>query len=152
MCVSLCNGLRHGNVSMATWQRRQYGSLLLSWENLGSVCLVGNDDNSAKRWIKLNRGRLNPSTTSRCREWDDACVLFPRHFTSSGAFCIQLFGNFCMYCCITDSKSGSSRKRPSLPGQTSIIFNIPTLLLANIALWELVAHCLLCFVHKYSLI
>lgn len=137
MCASLCNGLRHGNVSMATWQRRQYGSLLLSWENLRSVCLEGNDDNSAKRWIKLNRGRLNPSTTSRCREWYDACVLFPRHFPSSGVFCIQLFVHFCMYCYMTDSKSGRERKstkRPSLPGQTSIIFNIPTFLLANIAL------------------
>lgn len=42
---------------------------------------MGNDDNSAKRWIKLNRGRLNRFTASRCREWDDARVLFSPAFS-----------------------------------------------------------------------
>lgn len=63
--VSFCKGLCHGNVSMVTLQRRQYGSVLLSWENLGSFCLVGNDDNSAECWLKLEWRRLPPSY---CRE------------------------------------------------------------------------------------
>lgn len=46
MRVSLTNGQCHRNISMATWQWCQPGTMQLSRENLGKVCLVGKDDNS----------------------------------------------------------------------------------------------------------
>lgn len=128
-CVSVCfcNGLCHGNVSMVTWQRRSYSSMPLSGEYLGSLCLVGNDDNSAECWIKLNWGRLTPSYY-RERRWCSssfAGIFFKTSFLSYHFIVGFIFIIF-VYHTLTDSHSNSSgmrsTQRHSGAGQTSDIF------------------------------
>lgn len=50
---------------MAKWQWRQYGSMALSGENLGNICLLGTDY-SVNHLIKPNIEGLNSFTTSYC--------------------------------------------------------------------------------------
>lgn len=75
-CASLTNGQCHGNISMATWQWCQSGSMQLSRENLGNVCLVAKDDNSVNHWKKLNKRRLNSLHHFILWQWDEALALF----------------------------------------------------------------------------